>query len=68
MDFAKKTLASESGDLSDYPIYFYATGGVRLLNTPQRDALINRVRDLFENDTFCPFFFHRHFARVISGE
>jgi Golgi nucleoside diphosphatase len=67
MDFATKTLSAEGEDLSEIPIYFYATGGVRLLSTPRRDAVIDTVRDWFDNSTFCPFFFHRHFARVISG-
>jgi Golgi nucleoside diphosphatase len=68
IEFAKKQLIAEQDNYEQFPIYFYATGGVRLLSTKKRDALIDRVRELFKNDTFCPFFFKNSFARVISGK
>ena len=68
IDFAKDTLIDEKDKYDEIPIYFYATGGVRLLNTQKRDAVIDAVRDLLRNESFCPFFFHPHFARVISGK
>ena len=66
IDFAKSVI--KPGDYAHVPIYFYATGGMRLLSTGKRDAIIDVVRNLFKNDTFCPFFFKRNFARVISGK
>jgi Golgi nucleoside diphosphatase len=68
IDFAKKQLIADKDNYGQFPIYFYATGGVRLLSTKRRDAVIDRVRELFKNDTFCPFFFKNSFARVISGK
>jgi Golgi nucleoside diphosphatase len=41
---------------------------MRLVPTEKRELLMNRLRDLFSDKSFCPFFFQFDFARVISGE
>lgn len=66
--FAKQSLIASKDNYGDIPIYFYATGGVRLLSAKKRDEVIDTVRDYLNNDTNCPFFFHEDFARVISGK
>lgn len=68
IDFAKESLIASKDTYHDIPIYFYATGGVRLLSAAKRDRVIDTVRDYLNNDTNCPFFFHEDFARVISGK
>lgn len=68
IDFAKVTLVGLESDFSTFPIYFKATGGVRELPFEQREKLLNEVRRLLSDKSFCPFFFRGDFARVISGK
>ena len=50
-----------------YPIFFKATGGMRELNLKQREEIMVWVRFYLSDKSFCPFYFHDDFARVISG-
>lgn len=68
IDFAKLALVGYEREFGDYPIYFKATGGMRELSQPKREAMIAYVRQLLSDKSFCPFFFRDDFARVISGE
>jgi Golgi nucleoside diphosphatase len=68
LDFARDVLRDKKDEWHTYPIYLKATGGLRTLPQPQRIVLINTVRKLFHNKTFCPFSFEDERARVISGE
>lgn len=67
IDFAKLVLAGYEHEFKDFPIYFKATGGMRELNLVDREKVMERVRNLLSDKTFCPFYFQRDFARVISG-
>lgn len=67
MAFAKDALKDRADQYGDFPIYFYATGGMRQLSSKKRDKIINAVRKFLKNDIQCPFFFKNEFARVISG-
>jgi len=68
MAFAKDALKDRADQFGDFPIYFYATGGMRQLSSKKREKIINAVRKFLKNDIQCPFFFKNEFARVISGE
>ena len=68
MQYAQSTLRHEAHLWRSYPIYFKATGGMRQLPHDDREDIINEVRGLLTNRSFCPFHFERKFARIISGE
>ena len=68
IDFAKLKLVNEKDQYGDFPIYFYATGGMRELSLDEREAIMTTVRQLLGDDNFCPFYFRDDFARIISGE
>lgn len=68
IDFARLELVGYEHEFQDYPIYFKATGGMRQLPANQRDAIINEVRRLLSDKSFCPFNFRDDLARVISGK
>jgi Golgi nucleoside diphosphatase len=68
IDFAKVTLVGMETDFADFPIWLKATGGVRELSFADREKIMNEVRRLLSDKSFCPFFFHKDMARVISGE
>jgi GDA1/CD39 (nucleoside phosphatase) family len=55
--FAESVLAGKEKHWASFPIYLKATGGMRALPRPFRIRLINVVRQLFQNDTFNPFYF-----------
>lgn len=67
IDFAKIALVGNEKEFSNYPIYFKATGGMREIETPKREAIMQEVRRLLSDKSFCPFFFKHDHARVISG-
>jgi hypothetical protein len=68
LEFAEQILISEDVDSSDFhnfPIFFKATGGLRLLNDTAREAILDSVRiELHESG----FEFDWTQARCISGE
>ena len=66
--FAKTTLAGYEAEFSQFPIYFYATGGMRQLDSKQREKVVDMVRKFLSDETKCPFFFKNDYARVISGK
>ena len=41
---------------------------MRILQSEDRARVINAVRKLFANETYCPFYFEDEQARVLSGE
>ena len=67
VDFAKTILHDQVDDWANFPIYWRATAGMRIVDTYNRARVVQAVRDLFSNDTFCPFKFEKEQARVISG-
>ena len=68
IDFAKESLKGMEDQFSTIPIWFKATGGARELPASARLDLVNGIRKLLIDDSFCPFYFHHSMARVISGE
>jgi len=68
VEFAQAALHTKSEEWSQFPIYLKATAGMRTLDPPNRARVINAVRDIFSNNTYCPFYFVNEQARVISGE
>lgn len=68
IDFARVALVGKEKEFSSYPIYFKATGGMREIELNSRELIINEVRRLLSDKSFCPFFFRPDFARVISGK
>jgi Golgi nucleoside diphosphatase len=68
IDFAKRTLIDFKGQYADFPIYFYATGGLREVEQSKRDLVIAKVRELLSDKENNPFFFKQNYARIISGE
>lgn len=68
LDFAKTILKDQETDWANFPIYWRATAGMRIVDTDDRARIVGAVRELFSNNTFCPFQFSKEQARVISGE
>lgn len=68
IDFAKQVLVGLDASFPQIPIYFKATGGMRELPLRERELIMSWVRELLDDDTFCPFYFRFEMARVISGE
>jgi hypothetical protein len=67
IDFATRTLVGLEESFEYFPIFFKATGGMRELNLKQREEIMGWVRYYLSDKSFCPFYFHDDFARVISG-
>jgi hypothetical protein len=68
LDFAIHNLADMKSEFHTMPLFFKGTGGLRELGLIDREAIMNTIRALLSDKTFCPFHFHPDFARVISGE
>lgn len=68
IDFAKSILHEKSDDFHNFRIYFRATAGMRLLDAENRSRIMGVVRELFSDDSFCPFYFEPEQARTLSGE
>lgn len=68
LDFAKTVLHAKEMNFEEYPIFLRATAGMRILNPGDRARVMQSVRDLFSNKTYCPFAFTDEQARVLSGE
>jgi len=68
MDFVRTVLHTKESNFGSFPVYFRATAGMRILTPLDRARVINVVRNLFSNNTFCPFQFEDEQARVLSGE
>lgn len=66
LEFATTLLHDKRQDWSQYPIFFRATAGMRMLSLEQRQATLKIIRDYFANHT--EFWFEDEFARVLSGE
>jgi Golgi nucleoside diphosphatase len=68
LDFAKTILQDKEEIMGEFPIFFRATAGMRILEKNDRNRVLSSVRRLFSDNTFCPFHFENEFARVLSGE
>lgn len=68
INFAKTILHEKESDFKRFPIFLRATAGMRILESSDRARIINGVRKLFSNETYCPFYFEDEQARVLSGE
>jgi Golgi nucleoside diphosphatase len=68
LDFAKTVLHAKEDYFGEFPIFLRATAGMRILNPTDRGRVIHAVRELFSNNTYCPFAFVDEQARVLSGE
>lgn len=68
VNFAKTILHEKEAEFKRFPIFLRATAGLRILKSDDRARVINVVRKLFSNDTYCPFYFEDEQARVLSGE
>jgi Golgi nucleoside diphosphatase len=68
IEFAKAILHQKEGLYGKFPIFLRATGGMRILFPDDRARILDAVRGLFANKTFCPFYFEDKHARVLSGE
>lgn len=68
LDFATTVLHSKQDQFPQFPIFLRATAGMRVLTAQNRSRVIKVVRDLFSNNTYCPFAFVAEQARVLSGE
>lgn len=68
LDFAKTVLHAKQLQFGQYPIFLRATAGMRTLETHDRARVMTSIRNLFRNDTYCPFAFADEQARVLSGE
>lgn len=65
--YAKNLLIQYKDSYGDIPIYFYATGGMRELDSSTRNQIMDYVRKYLSNTNFSPFYFQDDFARTISG-
>ena len=67
LESAKKTIPQDKQASS--PIYLLATAGMRLLPQDQANAILDEVRNLFNDKSKCPFLFEDdNDARVILGK
>ena len=67
IQYSEKALIKHRDRYSDIPIYFYATSGIRELDSRRRDRIIEYVRRFLSNQALSPFYFQDDFARVLSG-
>jgi hypothetical protein len=68
LEFARAVLHDQQNEWGSFPIFLRATGGMRIVDTYNRARVVEAVRSLFSNKTYCPFAFTSEQARVISGE
>jgi|UniRef100_A0A8J9TG60 Golgi nucleoside diphosphatase len=68
LDFARTVLHSKQEHFKNFPIFLRATAGMRTLQPNDRLRIMQAVRSLFTNSTYCPFAFVDEQARVLSGE
>lgn len=68
IDFAKAILHEKQQNFEEFPIFFRATAGMRILAPRDRSRVMTAVRELFSNKTYCPFAFTNEQARTLSGE
>ena len=68
LEFAKGVLHTKQNVWDRFPIFLKATAGMRRLPIDQRQRIIDTVRTLFQNSTYCPFWDEKERVRVISGE
>jgi len=69
LEFAKAVLHDQPREkLEQFPIFFRATAGMRVLESNDRYRVLDTIRSLFKDKSFCPFFFEDEFVRVLSGE
>ena len=67
LESSKKTIPQDKQASS--PIYLLATAGMRLLPEDQANAILDEVRNLFNDKSKCPFLFEDdNDARVILGK
>lgn len=68
ISFARSVLHGKEESFGNFPIFLKATAGLRTVPSKQRQRVIETVRKLFANDTYCPFWDETERVRVISGE
>ncbi|GKZ00882.1 hypothetical protein MPSEU_001039900 [Mayamaea pseudoterrestris] len=68
LEFAKTILHEKEEHFGDFPIFLRATAGMRILSQNDRTRVLNAVRRLFHNESYCPFAFTNEQARTLSGE
>lgn len=68
LNFATSVLHTKQDQFDQFPIFLKATAGMRTLSIEKRQRIIETVRDLFNNSTYCPFWDQKERVRVISGE
>ena len=68
IEFARAILHEKSEKFDTFPIFLRATAGMRTLDKNDRSRVLNTVRALFSNNTYCPFYFENEYARILSGE
>lgn len=66
--YAKNQLLPYEESWGTFPLYLFASGGVRAISPPDRSLLMRRVRSLLGNKTLCPFRVQADSVRVLSGE
>ena len=68
IEFAKAILHEKSEKFDNFPIFLRATAGMRTLGKEDRLRVLDTVRRLFSDNTYCPFYFENEYARILSGE
>lgn len=68
IEFSKSVLLQKKQHFHEYPIYLKATAGMRTLSPYSRGRIMDVVRTLFSDKSYCPFMFEDEFARILSGE
>jgi len=68
IQYAMKVITGPLKDrYGDIPIYFYATSGMREVDSRRRDRIIDYVRRFLSNKALSPFYFQDDFARILTG-
>ena len=68
IDFAVSILHEKKSDFKNFRIYLRATAGMRILDAENRSRIMEVVRELFSDSSYCPFYFEPEQARTLSGE
>jgi hypothetical protein len=68
INFATSVLHTKQDQFDQFPIFLKATAGMRTLSIEKRQRIIETIRNLFSNSTYCPFWDQKERVRVISGE
>lgn len=67
IEFARQELQYNQSLISEIPIFFKASGVMRLMANESSYIIMQQVISVLSDSSFCPFFFYPGFAHIMSG-